>query len=67
MGENEEFIHIPFSKISNMLETFKTCGDFANKNGLQLHKIKYIDSEPFLECTVIDQMSYMLLKIKYGV
>ena len=50
-----------------MLDTFKTCGDFADKNGLQLHKIKYIDSEPFLECTVRDKMSYMLLKIKYGV
>lgn len=65
--ERDQLIHIPFTKISSMLDTFKTCGEFADKNGLQLHKIKYIDSEPFLECSVVDKMSYMLLKIKYGV
>lgn len=63
----EQIVEIPWSVLLDAVPTNKNCGEFAENNGLAIRKIKYLDSKPILECTVVDERLYMLMVIKYGI
>lgn len=62
----ERIVDIPWNVLSDSVPSFKNCGEFATNNGLEIIRIKYLDSHPVLECYVVDEKVYMILLVKYG-
>jgi len=63
----EQIVDIPWNVLMESVPTYKNCGEFAEKNGLAIRKIKYLDAKPILECEITDAKMYMLMRVKYGV
>jgi hypothetical protein len=63
----EQIVEIPWHVLMESVPTYKNCGEFAEKNGLSIRKIKYLNAQPILECSIVDEKVYMLMRVKYGI